>query len=131
MVDISSDGGQSWVNVEIVAPNSPESDGGWYQHSFDPDEFIARSSDVLLRFIASDSDPQSLVEAAIDGFRVSYFACDDPSIPGDANGDGLVDLADLNMVLANFGQTTDIGDVTGDGAVDLGDLNLVLAEFGA
>ncbi len=41
----------------------------------------------------------------------------------DANGDGLVDLADLNMVLANFGQTTDIGDVTGDGAVDLGDLN--------
>ena len=131
VVDISNDGGQSWVNVEIVAPNSPESDGGWFQYSFDPDDLIARSSDVLLRFIASDSDPQSLVEAAIDGFRVSYFACDDASIPGDANGDGQVDLADLNMVLANFGQTTDIGDVTGDGAVDLADLNLVLAEFGA
>jgi hypothetical protein len=50
--------------------------------------------------------------------------------PGDANGDGVVDLADLNLVLANFGQTTDQGDVNGDGVVDLADLNLVLANFG-
>ncbi|MFG0262503.1 MAG: hypothetical protein ACF788_08950 [Novipirellula sp. JB048] len=49
---------------------------------------------------------------------------------GDANGDGSVDLADLNLVLANFGTTTTVGDVTGDGVVDLADLNLVLANFG-
>jgi len=52
------------------------------------------------------------------------------TISGDANGDGAVDLADLNLVLANFGQTTGNGDVTGDGVVDLADLNLVLANFG-
>ncbi|MFI4855991.1 MAG: choice-of-anchor B family protein [Phycisphaerales bacterium JB065] len=129
-VDISADNGENWVNVEVVAPDSPESNGGWFQHSFNPDDFIPRSSTVKLRFIASDDDPQSLVEAAIDGFRVSYYACEDASVPGDANGDGAVDLADLNMVLANFGQTTSDGDVTGDGSVDLADLNLVLAEFG-
>ena len=50
--------------------------------------------------------------------------------PGDATGDGSVDLADLNLVLANFGQMTDEGDVTDDGMVDLADLNLVLANFG-
>jgi hypothetical protein len=53
-----------------------------------------------------------------------------PSCPGDVTGDGVVDLADLNLVLANFGETTDQGDATGDGVVDLADLNLVLANFG-
>lgn len=49
---------------------------------------------------------------------------------GDANGDNVVDLADLNIVLANFGQTTSEGDLNGDGEVNLSDLNLVLANFG-
>jgi endonuclease/exonuclease/phosphatase family metal-dependent hydrolase len=56
-----------------------------------------------------------------------------PACPGDANGDGQVDLADLNLVLANFGSSPGIGgqgDVTGDGEVNLADLNLVLANFG-
>lgn len=51
--------------------------------------------------------------------------------PGDATGDDTVDLADLNLVLANFGSMTSEGDATGDGQVDLADLNLVLANFGA
>lgn len=49
---------------------------------------------------------------------------------GDATGDDAVDLADLNLVLANFGNAGAAGDVTGDGQVDLADLNLVLANFG-
>lgn len=50
--------------------------------------------------------------------------------PGDTNGDGEVNLADLNLVLANFGQDTSDGDTNGDGSVDLADLNTVLAAFG-
>ncbi|MFG0292058.1 MAG: PKD domain-containing protein [Phycisphaerales bacterium JB050] len=50
--------------------------------------------------------------------------------PGDVNDSGSVDLADLNLVLANFGQTTSDGDADGSGTVDLADLNLVLAAFG-
>jgi hypothetical protein len=50
--------------------------------------------------------------------------------PGDANGDLVVDLQDLNLVLGNFGMMTASGDVTGDGNVDLQDLNLVLGNFG-
>ncbi|MCR9215934.1 MAG: hypothetical protein NXI14_01905 [bacterium] len=49
---------------------------------------------------------------------------------GDVTADGLVDLADLNLVLGNFGQTTDSGDTNGDGQVDLADLNAVLGAFG-
>lgn len=51
--------------------------------------------------------------------------------PGDANGDGEVNLADLNLVLANFGTAGPEGDVNGDGEVNLSDLNLVLANFGS
>lgn len=50
-------------------------------------------------------------------------------VPGDVNGDGVVNLADLNLVLANFATPGTDGDANGDGVVDLADLNLVLANF--
>jgi hypothetical protein len=49
---------------------------------------------------------------------------------GDVNGDGVIDLADLNRVLANYGQDTPFGDADGDGSVTMTDLNIVLAAFG-
>jgi formylglycine-generating enzyme required for sulfatase activity len=61
------------------------------------------------------------------GFRVgAAIHC------ADANGDNVVNFADLNAVLAGFGQSgEDIGgDVNGDGTVDFADLNEVLAAFG-
>ena len=66
-------------------------------------------------------------------FEAFLAACPSPSTPceGDVTGSGTVDLADLNLVLANFGQQTSDGDANGDGQVDLADLNLVLANFGS
>ncbi len=52
---------------------------------------------------------------------------------GDANNDGFIDLADLNLVLGNFGDAVEVGrdgDVNDDGVVDLADLNIVLSGFG-
>ncbi len=52
--------------------------------------------------------------------------------PADANGDNIVNFADLNAVLADFGQSGEdlAGDINGDGAADFADLNEVLAAFG-
>ncbi len=53
--------------------------------------------------------------------------------PGDTNGDGLVDLEDLNNVRNHFGEsgTPVIGDTSPfDGVVDLDDLNAVRNHFG-
>ena len=57
-------------------------------------------------------------------------AVDTPPCPADVTGDNAVNLADLNLVLAKFGQTTPDGDTNNDGVVDLADLNAVLAAFG-
>lgn len=69
-----------------------------------------------------DNGPDSLSGVSL----VPGSPCD-----GDVTGDSSVNLADLNLVLANFGETTDEGDATGDGEVNLADLNLVLANFGS
>lgn len=52
--------------------------------------------------------------------------------PGDVTGDGVVNFADLNVVLTNFGQGADPidGDTNGDCLVNFADLNVVLSSFG-
>ena len=54
-------------------------------------------------------------------------------LPGDANGDDRVNLADFNILAANFGQSgrgVHTGDFNFDGVVNLGDFNLLAARFG-
>jgi len=48
---------------------------------------------------------------------------------GDLNGDGQRDLADLAILLAAYGVSTE-GDIDGDGDTDLADLAIVLANYG-
>jgi hypothetical protein len=56
-----------------------------------------------------------------------------PGCVGDLNGDGRTDLADLGILLADFGCTPPpncVGDLDGDGDTDLADLGILLADFG-
>jgi probable HAF family extracellular repeat protein len=56
-----------------------------------------------------------------------------PALAGDANLDGRVDINDLTIVLAHYGQTAMTwaqGEFTGDGTVDINDLTIVLANYG-
>jgi len=59
-------------------------------------------------------------------------ASDAALVSGDTNGDGLVNLVDLNNVRNHFGAQGDVpGDTDGNGIVDLADLNNVRNNFGA
>jgi uncharacterized protein (DUF2141 family) len=54
--------------------------------------------------------------------------------PGDANGDGAVDVGDLGILAANYGgsnKTWAQGDFNGDGMVDVGDLGILAANYGS
>ncbi|MCK4872127.1 MAG: hypothetical protein KAS72_05340, partial [Phycisphaerales bacterium] len=52
------------------------------------------------------------------------------TIPGDLDGDGDVDQADLGILLAAYG-INDSGDCDGDGDTDQADLGILLANYGA
>lgn len=49
---------------------------------------------------------------------------------GDIDGDGLIGVEDLDLLLADWGQTASAADIDGDGTVSTGDLDIVLANWG-
>jgi hypothetical protein len=52
----------------------------------------------------------------------------EPALPGDLNGDGIVDGADLGILLGAWG-TSGPGDLNGDGVVDGADLGILLGAW--
>ena len=60
------------------------------------------TADMKIRFTANDANPQSINEAGVDGFQVFTINCDD-GIPGDVDGDGVVDATDFLALLAAWG----------------------------
>jgi hypothetical protein len=65
----------------------------------------------------------------IDNVRIVEIA---PPFPGDANGDGVVNINDLSVVLANYDKSGMLwaqGDFNGDGKVDISDLSNILANY--
>lgn len=74
-VDISNNGGSTWQSVEVVGPGGNESNGGWFQYSFNVADIVAPTSLVQLRFIASDEGAGSIVEAAVDDIAIEDVDC--------------------------------------------------------
>lgn len=67
-VDVTDDGGATWVNVETLGPNAQF--GGWQWSSFRVADLVAPNAAVQLRFVASDLGQGSIVEAGIDDLEV-------------------------------------------------------------
>lgn len=99
-VDITNNG-TTWVNAETVGPAGAGTSGGWIYHEFMVASFVAPSATVQVRFIAEDAGDGSLVEAAVDEFRVEVVDCVAPPScdPCDANCDGSVNPFDINEFL--------------------------------
>ncbi|MFO0896608.1 MAG: PEP-CTERM sorting domain-containing protein [Pirellulales bacterium] len=93
---------------------------------------IDRSFDALIdnfRIDGSHSDGAGALSlSALEAYRLG-----DVSLPGDANRDGKVDLADFGILKDHFGQSPadwSAGDFDASGAVDLSDFGLLKANFG-
>jgi len=67
VVDVTNNNGSTWVNLE----NTNASDHSWRKMQFDIGAYVALTSQVRFRFIASDYDPGSLVEAGVDDFSIA------------------------------------------------------------
>ena len=138
IVEISVNGGTTWTNLETVGPTStspnPEIDGGWFQKTYP----IPNSAQFRIRFIAEDAGTQSVVEAAIDAFKVFGFECGPALVPGDMNCDGVISVGDISgfvLALTNPagyaaafpGCNINNADVNGDSAISVGDISAFVA----
>lgn len=117
--------GTYWVSVVAIlarggSANEPQ--WGWiastqatspfaHQWFFSPGNFAEQSNDVAFSLISAGAIP----------------------CPADLDGDGVVSLSDLAVLLAHFGSsgTQADGDLDNNGVVELGDLATLLAHFGS
>jgi probable HAF family extracellular repeat protein len=92
---------------------------------------VAAANTAMDAYALDDNgDIAGLVDNPLTLAYAGYFLS--PAIPGDANTDGRVDINDLTVVLAHYGQTGMTwtqGEFTGDGTVDINDLTIVLAHY--
>jgi choice-of-anchor B domain-containing protein len=80
VIDISNNGGSSWVNLETILPGDPDALGGWILHEARIADFVAPTNNMRLRFIAQDLGTGSVVEAAIDDLELLDVDCDPVTI---------------------------------------------------
>ena len=119
-IQISADGGTTWVTMLDLAT----SNNTWSRHQWRVRDFITPTANVRVRFIARDLGTGSLVEAAIDDFKITNTVCT-ASVPGDINGDGFVNGGDLAALLNGWG-SPGATDLDGNGTTDAADLSIVL-----
>jgi hypothetical protein len=75
----------------------------------------------------------TLSQYSLPGGTGDLFRIISTVVPGDANGDGAVDVGDLGILAANYGgsgKSWAQGDFNGDGSVDVGDLGILAANYG-
>ncbi len=127
-IRLSNDNGATWTQIELLTQNT----NAWVQRTYRIADYLTPTSTMKIRFVARDDAPAGIVEAAVDDLRLFRQYCD--TLPGDLNGDGVVNFADLNIILSNFGASGAPGipgDANNDGLVNFADLNIVLSNFGA
>jgi hypothetical protein len=120
-VDLSSNGGASWTNGEVVGPAGEETSGGWFYHEFRPADIAPLTATMRMRFVASDLGAGSIVEAAIDDLSINMVLCSD-ACQADFDQNGTVEVPDIFAFLSAWfaGQpSADIDGVAGIAVPDI------------
>lgn len=132
-LQISADGVQ-WTTL-WQNPTQTIADTAWTQMVFNISAVADRQPAVYLRWSMGPTDASTTYPGwNIDDLEL-WAVVMTPDCPGDLDGDGDVDIADLAQLLSNYGMTGGAlpgdGDLDGDGDVDIADLAGLLAVYGS
>ena len=94
-VDISNNGGGTWVTLELLPAGHVDGLGGWIRQQLRVADFVAPTSNVRLRFLVSDTGAGSLVEAALDDLEILDHDCTTVTLTGVTPSSGSFDGGEL------------------------------------
>jgi hypothetical protein len=133
-VEISNDNGASWTLIERV---TIDSEGGpvedWVERTVQITDYITPlTSQMKIRFSATDEPNNSIDEAGIDAINIHYIPCGAVVCVtrGDLNGDGGVDGSDIESFVGCYlggdPDTADCvcADINGSGTFESADISL-------
>ncbi|HHN78484.1 MAG TPA: hypothetical protein ENK11_07420, partial [Phycisphaerales bacterium] len=123
VVELSLNGGGSWTEMARYESAS----ASWRSGGFD---ITSGTANGRVRFIVSDNDPQSVVEAGLDAFTVDQIVCENPCPVDLAEPFGVLDLADIQAFVAAFASGGSAADLAEPfGVLDLNDLSAFVQGF--
>ena len=127
-----TDNGNNWIDLE----NTTVSNTNWEKQQFILSDYInLESTSVQFKFIADDAfydgddgSGGSLVEAAVDNFKIQYVG--DVSASGDINNDGSINVVDVilvvNMILGTSESDLVAADLNADGQINVLDIVIII-----
>ena len=125
-IEVSDDGGGSWVLVETVS----DTGGVWETAQFLVGDYVTPTSQLRVRFGVCDCPNDSVTEAGIDDFEVTAL-CSAADCIGDIDNDGNVGISDFLDLLAAWGPNPGHpADFDGDDVVGINDFLDLLANWG-
>ena len=134
-VEFSIDDGATWMNLETIGPGGSEVSGGWFNKEFDLTTVtgFVPNNQFQIRFLVSDLNTGSVIEAGVDGLLLSGGYCDTAGCSSDLSGDGVVNVTDLLSLIAVWGPCPGACDADFDnsGTVDVTDLLTLISDWGA
>ena len=78
LVDVSDDGGSTWARIDSLRA----SERPWMLVERNLEDYVELTSQIRFRFIASDTDPGSIVEAGVDDFSIVMYEEADAGVAG-------------------------------------------------
>ena len=128
----ASTNGTDWTEIWHNPENGSIADTEWVQCVYDISAVADDQATVYLRWgMGSTDDTTTYPGWNIDDVEI-WGVVTGSALFGDLNGDCIVDLSDLQILLSNYGQSADAngGDLDGSGTVDLSDLQQLLSVYG-
>lgn len=129
VISISNDGGSTWQQIEMFQTNNPS----WSFRSLELAQIIRPTTQMRMRFVATDVGVDSVTEAGVDDITLTLRYCRRSADVDDGSGtgvpDGGVTIEDLLYFLGMFDRGEIEADYTNDDGVTIEDLLLYLQTF--